>query len=81
MPRPARSLRLHSQTLATLRTLRANLATDEALEREIDELMSEFDGSARDVIKALLHDLDAIIADRDASVSAGYVRRSRGNAP
>ena len=73
-----RSRSLHPQTLQTLRALRDDLASDEALEREIDELMSEFDGSARDVIRALLHDLDAIIADRDASVSAGYVRRSRG---
>ena len=73
-----RSNSIHPQTLQTLRALRDDLASDEALEREIDELMSEFDGSARDVIRALLHDLDAIIADRDASVSAGYVRRSRG---
>ncbi|MBY0611310.1 MAG: hypothetical protein K2P80_03925 [Beijerinckiaceae bacterium] len=76
-----RNCSIHPQTLETLRKLREDLASDEALEREIDELLSEFDGSARDVIRALLHDLDAIIADRDASVSAGYVRRSRGRAP
>ena len=69
---------IHTQTLATLRRLRTELAGDEALEREIDALMSGFEGSARDVIRALLQDLDAIIADREASVSAGYVRRAPG---
>ena len=78
MPRPAYSICLHPHTLATLRRLRVHLADDEALEQEIDGLMVEFDGSARDVIKALLHDLDAIIADREATVSAGFVRRAPG---
>ena len=75
---PRSDLSIHAQTLATLRRLRTDLAADEALEREIDALMGEFEGSARDVIKALLQDLDAIIADREATVSAGYVRRAPG---
>lgn len=47
--------------------------SDPDLEGEIDALIEEL-GDARAVIRALLHDLDVLAADRERSVSRGYVR-------
>ncbi len=41
---------------------------------EIDALLSEFGGDSRAAIAALLHDLDAMARDAEASTSFGYVR-------
>lgn len=48
-------------------------AQPDEIEQEIDQLTEEF-GGYRPAMRALLHDLGAVIADRNASVSAGYVR-------
>ena len=45
------------------------------LEAEIDELLEEFEGDARKALGALLCDLDTIVADYEATISSGYVRR------
>ena len=44
------------------------------LEAEIDRLLAEFQGDPRAAIKALLHDLDVLVADYEASISKGYLR-------
>ena len=36
---------------------------------EIEELMADFEGDARAVIKALLHDMDVIVRDYEATIS------------
>lgn len=41
---------------------------------EVDAVLEEFGGDARDAIRALLHDLAVLAADYEASVSRGYVR-------
>lgn len=43
-------------------------------EADIDALLEEFEGNAREAIRALLHDVDALAADYERSVSRGYVR-------
>jgi hypothetical protein len=43
-------------------------------EADIDDLLLEFGGDAREAIRALLHDIAALADDRDSSVSYGYVR-------
>ena len=44
------------------------------LDAEVDRLLAEFDQDPRAAIKALLHDLDMIVADYEASISKGYLR-------
>lgn len=76
------SLKLAPEALAKLRHLRRTIMqqrvflTPPEAEAEIDQLLAEFNGDYRTVIKALLHDLDVIVADYEAVISAGYVRRS-----
>ena len=53
----------------------AELAADR--EAEIDRLLEEFGGDARAALGAVLHDLDLIVADYEASLSGGYVRRGQ----
>ena len=43
-------------------------------DREIEALMSEFNGDPIEAIRALLHDIALLAEDRDNSVSYGYVR-------
>ncbi|MDR6873529.1 hypothetical protein J2Y55_004556 [Bosea sp. BE125] len=43
-------------------------------EEEIDEVLSEFGGDAREAIRALLHDQAALVADAEQAVSRGFVR-------
>lgn len=43
-------------------------------EADIDAVLEEFAGDARAAIRALLHDIGALAADYDRSVSRGYVR-------
>ena len=43
-------------------------------EADIDSLLAEFHGDARQAIRALLHDLAVLAADYESSVSKGYVR-------
>ena len=44
------------------------------VEAEINCLLAEFQGNPRAAIRALLHDLDMIVADYEASISKGYLR-------
>ena len=46
------------------------------LDAEVDRLLAEFDQDPRAAMKALLHDLDLIVEDYEASISKGYVRGS-----
>ena len=46
----------------------------EPTETEVDAVLGEFEGDARAAIRALLHDLAALAADRALTVSRGYVR-------
>jgi hypothetical protein len=46
----------------------------EASDKEIDEIMAEFDGDYRQAIRALLHDLTQAALDSEAAVSKGFVR-------
>lgn len=41
---------------------------------DIEAVLAEFDGDHRAAIRALLHDLDVLSRDYEASVSKGYVR-------
>jgi hypothetical protein len=47
-------------------------------EADVDAVLYEFKGDAREAIRALLHDLAVLAADYEASVSRGYMR---GNIP
>ncbi|MCI4680891.1 hypothetical protein K9U39_01405 [Rhodoblastus acidophilus] len=46
----------------------------DATDEEIDAIVAEFGGDARQAIRALLHDLTQIALDAEAAVSRGYVR-------
>lgn len=46
------------------------LASDDVVEA----VLAEFGGDARAAIRALLHDLEVLARDFEASVSRGYVR-------
>jgi|1186.fasta_scaffold66639_1 hypothetical protein len=48
-------------------------------EADVDAVLEEFGGNPRAAIRALLHDLAALAADYEASVSKGYVRSRRCN--
>ncbi len=41
---------------------------------EVDAVLAEFGGDAREAIAALLHDLDLLARDAAATTSRGYVR-------
>lgn len=43
-------------------------------EADINAILGEFHGDAREAIRALLHDLAVLAADYESSVSKGYVR-------
>lgn len=43
-------------------------------EADIEAVLYEFKGDAREAIRALLHDLAILAADYESSVSHGYVR-------
>lgn len=64
-----------------LRGARLALAAIEArkpvhdIETEVDELLADFDGDARAAIRAILTDFRTIVADYEATISSGYVRR------
>jgi len=47
-------------------------------EADVDAVLEEVRGDAREAIKALLHDLGSLAADYEASVSRGYVRGQMG---
>ena len=46
------------------------------LDAEVDRVFADFQGDPRAAIKALLHDLDLIVEDYEASISKCYVRGS-----
>lgn len=46
-------------------------------ESDVDAVLYEFKGDAREAIRALLHDLAVLAADFEADVSYGYVRGAR----
>jgi hypothetical protein len=46
----------------------------DAADEEIDAIIAECGGDPREAIRALLHDLTALVIDAGASVSRGYVR-------
>lgn len=52
----------------------AERVVSEATDEEIDAVLAEFGGDARQAIRALLHDLTRLAIDAEASVSRGYVR-------
>ncbi len=41
---------------------------------EVDAVLAEFDGDAREAIRALLHDVAALARGFEGQVSRGYVR-------
>ena len=43
-------------------------------EADVNAILAEFHGDAREAIRALLHDLTVLAADYESSVSKGYVR-------
>lgn len=43
---------------------------------DVDQVLGEFDGDHRAVIKALLHDVACLAADYGLSVSRGFIRRA-----
>ncbi|MGL5447259.1 MAG: hypothetical protein ACRDBL_08125 [Rhabdaerophilum sp.] len=45
-----------------------------ALRAEIDALLAEYEGNARAVIAALLHDIAVLASDAESRTSRGYVR-------
>jgi trans-2-enoyl-CoA reductase len=45
-----------------------------ASDAEIDQVIAEFGGDAREAIRALLHDLSSLAADQHRTTSYGYLR-------
>lgn len=43
-------------------------------DEDVEAILAEFDGDAREAIRALLHDLDLLARDYRRDVSKGYVR-------
>ena len=43
-------------------------------EADVDAVIYEFKGDAREAVKALLHDLAVLAGDYEADVSRGFVR-------
>ncbi|NNM72081.1 hypothetical protein [Enterovirga aerilata] len=50
--------------------------TDEAFptDDDVDAVIAEFGGDAREAVRALLHDISIFAGDFEASVSHGFVR-------
>ena len=46
----------------------------ERTEAEVDSVLAEFESDVRAAIRALLHDLAVLAADRARTVSHGYLR-------
>lgn len=53
----------------------------EPTDAEIDEVLAEFGGDAREAIAALLRDLATLAGDYEGSISKGYVRCGLPNGP
>lgn len=51
-----------------------NDAEPAALQAEIDSLLAEYQGDARAVIAALLHDIAVLADDAESRTSRGFVR-------
>jgi hypothetical protein len=49
-------------------------STPSVSEDDIDAVLDEFGGDAREAIRALLGDIDTLARDHAATVSVGYVR-------
>jgi hypothetical protein len=45
-------------------------------EEDVEAVLEEFGGHAREAIRALLHDLAVLAADYESSVSKGFIRGS-----
>lgn len=43
-------------------------------EADVDAVLYEFKGDAREAIRALLHDIAVLAADMETSTSRGYIR-------
>lgn len=56
--------------------IKPNEETQEVVvsEADIDVLLDEFEGNAREAIRALLQDIDTLARDHAQAVSMGYVR-------
>ncbi len=61
-------------TQETRQTGPSLLSSERISDREIDDVLLEFDNNPREAIRNLLHDLDILARDRDHAVSFGYVR-------
>ena len=71
---------LSEDGLAKLRRLRLVVVAKRVgqpadIEREAEELISDFDGDARAALCAVLADFNTIVADYEATISSGFVRR------
>ena len=70
------------EDLWPLRRVRMAVARERIRERavdheaEIDRLFEEFGNDPRAALRAVLHDLDMIVADYEAAISGGFVRRA-----
>ena len=51
-----------------------DLETSFPTEADVEAVLSEFGGNAREAIRALLHDLAVLAGDYEADVSRGFVR-------
>ena len=51
--------------------------SDAANEAAVDALIAEFGGDPRTAILALLHDIDVLARDFEASVSRGFVKHEK----
>ena len=51
--------------------------SDPVSDANVDALLDEFGGDPRAAILALLHDIDVLARDFEASVSRGYVRHEK----
>jgi len=74
-PRPSMfSLCSHARERNAMPAQVARSSIAPVTDDEIDEVLTEFAGDAREAIRALLHDQAALVADADRSVSRGYLR-------
>ena len=53
------------------------IVSEAITEADIDELLQEFGGDARQAIRALLEDVAVLALDRARSISTGFVRGQR----
>ena len=59
------------------RRLKVTAPRPEVTDAEIDAVLAEFGGDAREAIRALLHDVAALARGFEGQVSRGYVRGRR----